>query len=80
MRPEGANPPDRIAEEAPRQTPVGGWLTTAISGQRTHGMFDRFADDPGLLYVVATLCCRLASFVVLLVAGGLKNLGPGASR
>jgi NADH-quinone oxidoreductase subunit L len=37
-------------------------------------MFDRFATEPGLLYVVATLL-PLASFVVLLLAGGLKNLG-----
>jgi NADH-quinone oxidoreductase subunit L len=33
-----------------------------------------FADNPGLLYVVATLL-PLASFVLLLLAGGLKNLG-----
>src|SRR5436305_2638672 len=37
-------------------------------------MFARFADEPGLLYVAATLI-PLASFAVLLVAGGLKNLG-----
>src|SRR5436309_1260320 len=37
-------------------------------------MFSRFADEPGLLYVVATLL-PLASFAALLVAGGLKNLG-----
>jgi NADH-quinone oxidoreductase subunit L len=37
-------------------------------------MFTAFADNPGLLYVVATLL-PLASFVVLLVAGGLKNFG-----
>ncbi len=37
-------------------------------------MLDRFADDPGLIYVVATLL-PLASFVLLLLAGGLKNLG-----
>src|SRR5437764_12700117 len=37
-------------------------------------MFDQFATEPGLLYVVATLL-PLASFVVLLLAGGLKNLG-----
>src|SRR5438067_6913436 len=33
-----------------------------------------FDHNPGLLYVVATLL-PLASFVVLLVAGGLKNFG-----
>jgi NADH-quinone oxidoreductase subunit L len=37
-------------------------------------MFSRFADEPGLIYVVATLI-PLASFVVILLAGGLKNLG-----
>src|SRR5438876_11018420 len=37
-------------------------------------MFPRLSDEPGLLYVVATLI-PLASFVFLLVAGGLKNLG-----
>src|SRR3954463_11769787 len=37
-------------------------------------MFSRFADEPGLLYVAATLI-PLASFVALLLAGGLKNLG-----
>jgi NADH-quinone oxidoreductase subunit L len=37
-------------------------------------MFALFADEPGLLYVAATLI-PLASFVVLLLAGGLKNLG-----
>ncbi|HEX4590082.1 MAG TPA: proton-conducting transporter membrane subunit, partial [Gemmataceae bacterium] len=37
-------------------------------------MFTAFADNPGLIYVVATLL-PLASFVVLLVAGGLKNVG-----
>jgi NADH-quinone oxidoreductase subunit L len=37
-------------------------------------MLDRFADDPGLLYVAATLL-PLASFVVLLLTGGLKNIG-----
>ena len=37
-------------------------------------MFSRFADEPGLIYVVATLV-PLASFVFLLLAGGLKNLG-----
>ncbi len=36
-------------------------------------MFD-FADHPGQTYVLATLI-PLASFVALLVAGGLKNLG-----
>jgi NADH-quinone oxidoreductase subunit L len=35
-------------------------------------MFDRF--DPGMLYVAATLL-PLASFVLLLLVGGLKNLG-----
>ncbi|HEY1379770.1 MAG TPA: NADH-quinone oxidoreductase subunit L [Gemmataceae bacterium] len=33
-----------------------------------------FAENPGLLYVVATLL-PLASFVLLLLAGGLKNFG-----
>src|SRR5436305_535557 len=37
-------------------------------------MFPRLSDEPGLLYVAATLI-PLASFVFLLVAGGLKNLG-----
>src|SRR5258708_1891883 len=37
-------------------------------------MLTAFADNPGLLYVVATLL-PLASFVLLLLAGGLKNLG-----
>src|SRR2546423_11705576 len=37
-------------------------------------MFSRFADDPGLIYVVATLV-PLAAFVVILLAGGLKTLG-----
>ncbi len=37
-------------------------------------MFSRLANEPGLLYVIATLI-PLASFVVLLVAGGLRNLG-----
>jgi NADH-quinone oxidoreductase subunit L len=37
-------------------------------------MFSRFADEPGLLYVAATLI-PLASFTALLLAGGLKNLG-----
>src|SRR4051812_17959883 len=36
-------------------------------------MFSRFADD-GFIYVVATLI-PLAAFVVILLAGGLKNLG-----
>ena len=33
-----------------------------------------FANNPGLFYVVATLL-PLASFVVLLIGGGLKNFG-----
>ncbi len=37
-------------------------------------MLPNFADEPGLLYVVATLL-PLASFVLLLLAGGLKNFG-----
>src|SRR5882762_9716429 len=37
-------------------------------------MLTAFADNPGLLYVVATLL-PLASFVLLLLVGGLKNLG-----
>src|SRR5438132_14228375 len=37
-------------------------------------MFPRLSEQPGLLYVVATLI-PLASFVFILVAGGLKNLG-----
>jgi NADH-quinone oxidoreductase subunit L len=37
-------------------------------------MFPRLSDEPGLLYVVATLI-PLASFVFILIAGGLKNLG-----
>src|SRR5438874_11885463 len=48
-----------------------------VSGRGPKGhrrMFDRFATEPGLLYVVATLL-PLASFVLLLLAGGLKNFG-----
>src|SRR5687767_4251616 len=37
-------------------------------------MFPRLSDEPGLLYVVATLI-PLATFVFILLAGGLKNLG-----
>ena len=33
-----------------------------------------FSDNPGLLYVVATLI-PLLSFVAILTVGGLKNLG-----
>src|SRR4051812_41997702 len=37
-------------------------------------MLSRFGDQPGLLYVAATLV-PLASFVVILTLGALKNLG-----
>lgn len=37
-------------------------------------MFPSFADQPGLLFVAATLL-PLASFLILLLCGGLKNLG-----
>src|SRR5437879_1930024 len=46
----------------------------AIGGAGGGGNLPSFTEEPGLLYVLATLV-PLASFVVLLLAGGLKNLG-----